>query len=808
MSAQRKGRLPALVCGLFVAVILLSTAGLPVKASTDDVGLTTQVSPSGSGSVNVDPPGPYSSGQTVSITAVPASGWELDRWSIESGSSVWWDSKWDYRLPVTVNVGPFARKDKPAEVTVNFTTLLTSLGKSGAFDPNSVRVIEVDADGNVLDGNVPSQFDKATDYNANNKAGGTVVWLLKGDTDANATRRYHIYFDVTGKGFAPPNFPAQVTTTDGVVWPTSDAASQNTRQSIRVVTSNGTYYYHKAGGGFASLLDSGNNDWIGWSSTSGSGGDFRGVPNMLRPTSGGYFHPGRTTATTTLLNQGPLKATFTSTNSNNQQWQVVWEVYPNYARMTVTKTPTGGTYWFLYEGTPGGALDVTTDTATRSDGSSILTSGTWTTDIPNEEWAFFSDPGISRSIYLAQDPDDTFIDGYYNADGKMTVFGFGRNGINMGLSGVGRQLTVGLVDATAFDPVKTVVYNAYKPITVTTGSAQTSPGAAFGKQNPINFQITGQHTVTAYFKQSQLTLDVLIAPNGSGTVVKSPNKAKYNYGEEVTLVAVPNNGFAFNGWQGDLSGLTNPIKFNITKNTAVTANFVAGYQVTKNSNPSIGGSVQLTPDAGVYPAGTEISVQATPNPGYQFLNWSGALSGSTNPSNLIVNSNATVTANFGLIPYTFSATVNGPGGVDWAPKKATYTYGEVVRVVATPDDNAVFDGWSGDRTGSANPLDVTITANTSVTANFHAEGAEYTLDTNVNGPGEIEIDPEKVKYEAGETVELTAVPADGYVFAGWSGSANGTANPTNLVMDGNKSVTATFVEEPTAFTIGIPLILR
>ena len=40
---------------------------------------------------------------------------------------------------------------------------------------------------------------------------------------------------------------------------------------------------------------------------------------------------------------------------------------------------------------------------------------------------------------------------------------------------------------------------------------------------------------------------------------------------------------------------------------------------------------------------------------------------------------------------------------------------------------------------------------------------------------------------------LTATPASGYVFTGWSGSATGTTNPLTVTMDANKSVTATFV---------------
>jgi hypothetical protein len=43
---------------------------------------------------------------------------------------------------------------------------------------------------------------------------------------------------------------------------------------------------------------------------------------------------------------------------------------------------------------------------------------------------------------------------------------------------------------------------------------------------------------------------------------------------------------------------------------------------------------------------------------------------------------------------------------------------------------------------------------------------------------------------------LTAYRASGWAFAGWSGDLTGMVNPAELVMDGDKAVTATFEESP------------
>ena len=212
----------------------------------------------------------------------------------------------------------------------------SGLGKTGTFDPNSVRVVEVDANDAVIDAAVPFQFDKAGDYNATNKAAGTLVLIMEGNTAAGASRTYHVYFDVTGKGFAPPSVPPQVTLPDGLI-DEGDAA-------YKIETQAGTYYYPPAGGGFSSLDDADGNDWINYNKTvSGNGGTFRGIPNAVSPNNGGYFHPGGTKMLTTLVNQGPLKVTLRVVEkkapAGRDEWEGQFEIYPEYVVFTMLVAP-------------------------------------------------------------------------------------------------------------------------------------------------------------------------------------------------------------------------------------------------------------------------------------------------------------------------------------------------------------------------------------------------------------------------------------------------------------------------------------
>jgi hypothetical protein len=68
----------------------------------------------------------------------------------------------------------------------------------------------------------------------------------------------------------------------------------------------------------------------------------------------------------------------------------------------------------------------------------------------------------------------------------------------------------------------------------------------------------------------------------------------------------------------------------------------------------------------------------------------------------------------------FALTVHvvGSGSVSKSPDLAQYPAGSDVQLTATPAANWTFSGWSGDATGNANPLTVTMNTAKNVTATF------------------------------------------------------------------------------------------
>ncbi|QMU26764.1 InlB B-repeat-containing protein [Adhaeribacter radiodurans] len=68
----------------------------------------------------------------------------------------------------------------------------------------------------------------------------------------------------------------------------------------------------------------------------------------------------------------------------------------------------------------------------------------------------------------------------------------------------------------------------------------------------------------------------------------------------------------------------------------------------------------------------------------------------------------------------------------------------------------------------------------------------YTLTVTTIGSGTVTKSPNQASYTSGSTVTLTATPASGFQFTGWSDDAAGTTNPLPVSMTSNKTIVAQF----------------
>jgi uncharacterized repeat protein (TIGR02543 family) len=314
-------------------------------------------------------------------------------------------------------------------------------------------------------------------------------------------------------------------------------------------------------------------------------------------------------------------------------------------------------------------------------------------------------------------------------------------------------------------------------------------GDASGSTNPLDVTMNGDKSITATFAIDTHTLAV--ATTGSGAVAKSPNQPDYDFGTVVQLTATPAANWHFVNWSGDASGSANPLDVTMDADKSITAHFgIDMHALTVNTVGS--GTVGRVPDQAAYDDGAVVQLTATPAVGWHFVGWSGDASGSTNPLDITMNADKTITATFAIDTHTLSVATVGSGTVGKSPDQPTYDFGTVVQLTATPATGWHFVGWSGDASGSTNPLDVTMNADKSITATFAID--THTLTVATVGNGTVGKSPDQPAYDFGTVVQLTASPASGWYFAGWSGDASGSTNPLSVTMDADKSITATFVQ--------------
>jgi hypothetical protein len=154
----------------------------------------------------------------------------------------------------------------------------------------------------------------------------------------------------------------------------------------------------------------------------------------------------------------------------------------------------------------------------------------------------------------------------------------------------------------------------------------------------------------------------------------------------------------------------------------------------------------------------------------------------------ITVTNGTVT----LREFTLGVTLDGSGSVAKNPNQATYPYGTVVQLTAVADSGWIFSSWGGNLSGSTNPASITINGNRSVIAHFTQN--QYTLTVTLDGSGSVTKSPNQATYTFGQVVTLTAVLGSGWLFSSWTGDLTGNQNPKTITMNGNKAVTAHFLD--------------
>lgn len=208
-----------------------------------------------------------------------------------------------------------------------------------------------------------------------------------------------------------------------------------------------------------------------------------------------------------------------------------------------------------------------------------------------------------------------------------------------------------------------------------------------------------------------------------------------------------------------------------------------------------GGTVST--EGGTYNQGSKITVTATPDGQYLFKEWS---DGSTvNPREITVNADLTLKATFVKKTYPLSVTIDGEGTVQeqviiqGSTTETEYNAGTTVRLTATANEGWGFSLWVVDGEVIAeNPTEVAIEKGREATVFF--KRTQFDLNITIEGEGTVkeEVIVQPSQYDFETVVRLTAVPADGWEFSGWSGDVTSEENPIEVQFLANYALVAKF----------------
>ena len=196
------------------------------------------------------------------------------------------------------------------------------------------------------------------------------------------------------------------------------------------------------------------------------------------------------------------------------------------------------------------------------EGETVVLSAT-----PSEEYAFFSWSGVSgtnNTTSIVMDSDKSvvalFVKKQYSL--KVSIEGEGQVTEKIIKAGVSTDYNSGTIVELSANPTSEWVFIEWK-------------GNLSGTKNPAQITINEPKNITAVFEKKQYPLNIEIEGEGSveETIIKAGTPNSYNSGTVVSLKAVPENGWSFLKWSGDVLSFENPIEITVDTSKNIKAEF-------------------------------------------------------------------------------------------------------------------------------------------------------------------------------------------------------------------------------------------
>ncbi len=275
----------------------------------------------------------------------------------------------------------------------------------------------------------------------------------------------------------------------------------------------------------------------------------------------------------------------------------------------------------------------------------------------------------------------------------------------------------------------------------------------------------------------------------------------------VTQSGTTGTQYVFNHWEDASTNAIRSITGPAT-DTSYTATFDTQYLLTTAAGT--GGNIS---NGGYFTSGTSTNVTATPSAGYNFVNFTGATTSTSNPLSLTMDAPKSITANFAAANFNitiqssitglaFSTTGTGcaPGPYT-TPKVLSWTFGSACQVsftatqAGTTGTQYAFNHWENASTNATRSI-TAPSANTVYTATFDTQ---YALSLTINAATLGSVTATSLNctstcsnfYTAGTVQSLTPAGTAGYGFNAWTGACTGSG-ACSVTMTGPQTVTAWF----------------
>ena len=312
------------------------------------------------------------------------------------------------------------------------------------------------------------------------------------------------------------------------------------------------------------------------------------------------------------------------------------------------------------------------------------------------------------------------------------------------------------------------------------------------------FTVEGNRILVANFEAeapAEYTINVSANPSNGGTVTGG---GTYQQGDQCTVEATANEGYTFINWtteNGEEASTSARYTFIVTSDRTLVANFqVQSHTISVSADPSNGGSVS---GGGTYNHGESCTVSATANNGYTFTNWTeGGNVVSTNANyTFTVTDDRTLVAHFEVqAPNTYNINVsaNPPAG-GTVTGGGSYQQGQQCTVTATENEGYTFLRWTENGNQVSPNLSYTfeVTGNRTLVAHFQVRSYTIGVSANPSNGGSVTGGG---TYTHGQNCEVTAAPATGYNFIGWTENGNQVSTDLtySFAVTGNRNLMAQF----------------